>query len=64
MIVLDKDLKIRLLKAIKEGIFRGEDFPELATELKRIQIEVINSADQVRQDDEIVPGAILGAITS
>lgn len=60
MITLTKDTKIKLLKAVKDGIFRGEDFPELASELKRIEIEIINSADQVRQDDEIVRGAISG----
>lgn len=59
MITLTKDTKIKLLKAVKDGVFRGEDFPELASELKRIEIEIINSADQVRNDD-IVPEAIPG----
>jgi hypothetical protein len=50
MIPLTKELKIRLLKAIKAGGFDGDDFPELITELKQIQIEIINRADQVRKD--------------
>ena len=33
MITLTKDLKIRLLKAIKSGKFDGSQFPELAGEL-------------------------------
>lgn len=56
MITLTKDTKIKLLKAVQEGIFRGEDFPELTSELKRIEIEIINSADQVRQDEDIDRG--------
>ena len=47
MIVLDKKTKIKLLKAIKAGVFDGNEFPELATELKNITIEVIDSSDQV-----------------
>lgn len=52
MITLTKETKIKLLKAIKAGQFDGDDFPELLTELKKIQIEIIDRADQVRKDDK------------
>lgn len=51
MITLTKETKIKLLQSIKQGTFDGTDFPELVTELHRIEIELINSADQVRHDD-------------
>lgn len=52
MITLSKQTKIKLLKAIKVGQFDGDDFPELLTELHKIQIEIIDRADQVRKDNE------------
>lgn len=48
MIQLSKETKIKLLQAIKTGQFDGDDFPELVTELKRIEIELINDRSQVR----------------
>ena len=48
---LTKELKIRLLQAIELGEFDGELFPELQTELQKINIEIINHASQV--DHEI-----------
>lgn len=51
MIQLSKETKVKLLKAIQTGIFDGEQFPELAGEIKTIQIEVINSRDQVKKDN-------------
>lgn len=50
MVKLDKGLKVRLLQAIKEGSFSGESFPELASELKQIQIELIDRSEQVDRD--------------
>lgn len=47
MITLNKETKIKLLKCIKTGIFDGEQFPELASELKRIEIEVIDKSSDV-----------------
>jgi hypothetical protein len=51
MIPIGKETKIKLLKAIKAGEFDGDDFPELLSELKKIQIEIIDRKDQVRNDD-------------
>lgn len=48
MIQLSKETKVKLLKAIQSGVFDGADFPELVTELKRIEIEIIDRAEQVR----------------
>jgi hypothetical protein len=52
MIPIGKETKIKLLKAIKAGQFDGDEFPELLTELKKIQIELISRRDQVIPDDE------------
>ncbi len=51
MIQLTKELKIRLLQSIKKGTFDGKDYPELAQELHKIEIEIIDRADQVRPDN-------------
>ena len=53
MIVLEKQTKIKLLKAIKTGQFDAEQFPELRQELHHIKIEVIRRADQVRKLEEM-----------
>lgn len=50
MIILDKQTKIKLLKAIRTGQFDGEQFPELAEEIKTIQIEIIDHSSQVIHD--------------
>lgn len=52
MIPITKETKVKLLKAIKAGMFDGNQFPELCQELKKITIEVIDRADQVRKDHE------------
>jgi len=48
MIQLSKETKVKLLKAVQSGVFDGADFPELVTELKRIEIELIDHPSQVR----------------
>lgn len=50
MIPLTKDLKVRLLKAIKNSEFDGSQFPELTTELNQIQIELIDKSEDVDRD--------------
>lgn len=48
MIQLTKETKVKLLKAVQSGVFDGADFPELAPEIRTIQIEVIDHPSQVR----------------
>jgi hypothetical protein len=52
MITLTKETKIKLLQAIKTGIFDGELFPELKTETDKITIEIINKAEQVDHENK------------
>jgi len=47
MVQLNKETKIKLLKSIKSGVFDGEQFPELTTELSKINIELIDNSSQV-----------------
>jgi len=51
MIKLQKATKVKLLKSIADGVFNGDDFPELANELKLVQIELIDSSEQVDHDN-------------
>ncbi len=53
-ISLNKETKILLLRAIERGHFTGKDLGELeklGIVMQRIEIEVINSRDQVRDKD-------------
>lgn len=50
MIKIKKETKIKLLKAVKTGVFDGEQFPELQTELSNITIEIIDKTEQVDRD--------------
>jgi uncharacterized protein YjiS (DUF1127 family) len=63
MITLEKETKIKLLKAIKTGVFDAEQFPELRTELHQIKIEVIRRADQVRKLEEMTDDQLDDKIT-
>jgi len=60
MIQLSKETKVKLLKAVQSGVFDGADFPELVTELNRIEIELIDHPSQVRdyenKIDEVAEG--------
>lgn len=47
MIKIEKATKIKILRAIKTGVFDGNEFPELQTELKKITFELIDRVDQV-----------------
>ena len=51
MIKLQKATKVKLLKAISISKFSGDDFPELSNELKLVQIELIDSSEQVDHDN-------------
>jgi len=53
MIQLTKATKIKLLKAIKTGVFDADQFPELQTELGKFSIELIDHPSQV--DREMYP---------
>lgn len=52
MIKLSKETKVKLLKCIQQGTFDSKDFQELTSELHRHEIEIINSANQVRYDED------------
>ena len=52
MIELTKATKIKLLKAIKTGVFDSEQFPELVNELKKITIELIDHPSQVNREGQ------------
>ena len=47
MVKLEKHTKVKLLKAIRDGYFDGNQFPELAEERKFVEIELIDSPEQV-----------------
>jgi hypothetical protein len=63
MITLEKETKIKLLKSIKTGTFDIEQFPELATELHKVTIEIINKADQVRRVEGLTDAELDEKIT-
>jgi hypothetical protein len=63
MITLEKETKIKLLKSIKTGTFDIEQFPELATELHIVTIEIINKADQVRRVEGLTDAELDEKIT-
>ena len=50
MITLSKPTKIKLLEAIRTGLFDVEQFPELQTELAKFSIELIDKSSDVDRD--------------
>ena len=53
MIQLDKDLKVRLLKAIKSGRFEIEDFPEFINDLRYKVVTGFTYIKPDKNDDKI-----------
>lgn len=51
-IEISRDLAVKFLQAIKEGVFDSDQFPELKAMTEKIEVEIIDRREQVRQNAE------------
>lgn len=48
---ISRELAVKLLQAIKDGIFDSDQFPELKEVMHTIEVEIIDRREQVRRDE-------------